>query len=241
MFMSSEFQARVAVVLPSFNRPVLVEKTIKSVQAQTLKEWRLYIMDNSSDKLWPRMRNIYEKYAKTDPRIIIDHTNVPNEQRYKKWWCAIVTNKALFQLSKGEPYVVFTADDCVMMPNKLEVLSNFLDTHPEAQMVSGGLHTLHDDGSIGKFGIDVVKLSGLNTIDWVQPMFRRELINKIGKLDEPMGDPSLDGLFFTRIAKHAKVYGFTPWTCLDVTSNRTHGTRHKEKWIARAKNGELME
>ncbi len=235
--------AKVAVVLPSFNRPTLVRKTIESIIGQTLKDWKLYIMDNSSPGLWPKMREIYVRYAENDHRIKVDHTEVNNEDRYNKWWCAVVINKALFELSEGEPYVVMSVDDSIMMPQKLECLADFLDTHPDASMVAGILEIIsgkNHEGAVSSRNGGKKYENGCNVIDFLQPMYRRELIDKTGRLNTKMTPMPLDIEYFRRASKfHNGVHGVP--VALDRALSYTYGTRHNKIWRGKALKGELME
>lgn len=234
--------AKVQIVLPSFNRPKLVQEVIKRVQAQTMKDWKLYIMDNSSPNLWPTMQQVYLQYP--DSRIKIDHTEVPLQDRYKKIWIAVVTNKALFtELSEKEPYVVLSTDDDLMMPNKLELLTNFLDTHPEANMVSGVMELINPDGKPIRWNGGANYRSAAARIDWMQPMYRRGLLDKIGMLPTEMPLPppggSLDIVLFHRAAEITDCcYGIP--VALDRQPELTCG-KGWGGWSGRALNGEVME
>jgi len=231
--------AKVQVVMPSYNRPKTVQRSIKSVLNQTFKDWSLYIMDNSSDYLWPRMKEIYSQYAKNDGRIKIDHMRVDDRLRFKTWYVSVVTNKALFEISEQEPYVVLTTDDNVMMPNKLEVLSKFLDSHPEASIVAGVMKIIDGKGQEWRrYGGTNVNW-GVNFLDWCQPMYRRSLINKVGRF-VTQGSISIDKEYYKRVAKFAKpIFGIG--ITLDRTDTRFYGTRFSELWKKRLVTGGLME
>lgn len=233
---------KVQVVMPSFNRPTLVQEVIKRVQTQTMTDWKLYIMDNSSPNLWPRMKEIYEKFAEKDARIKIDHIEVTNSERASKGrWVILVSvvNKAVFDLSENEPYVTFSTDDDLMMPNKLEVLTRFLDEHPEASMVAGVMEVIDDNGNVTRKIGGCDHPSGYGALDWLQPMYRRELLNKVGRLKFTKETKWLDASFFTIVAKcHNGVHGI-PVT-LDKQYARTKGT-YTNKWRNKALRGDVME
>ena len=213
---------KVAVILPSFNRPKYVSTSIKSVLDQTFKDWKLYIMDNSSPNLWPTMQQIYSQYL--DKRIIVDHTQIADTDRPLKA-LATVTNKALFTLSEKEPYVVLSADDDIMMPNKLEVLSSFLDTHPEVSMVSGIMELMDANGSVARCFGGVNCKSAAGYINWLQPMYRRQLLDKIGMLPMDNSPDALDFRLFLKVALLTECcYGIP--IVLDRTSVFTYGGFH---------------
>jgi glycosyltransferase involved in cell wall biosynthesis len=214
--------AKIAVILPSFNRPKYVSVSIKSVLDQTFVDWKLYIMDNSSSNMLPTMQQIYSQYP--DKRIVVDHTEIANGDRPLKA-LAIVTNKALFTLSEKEPYVVIGADDDIMMPNKLEVLSTFLDTHPEANMVSGILEIMNANGMVAQSCGGANARSAANYLNWLQPMYRRELLDKTGMLPMDNDSSAIDHRFFTMLATHTDYCYGIPMV-LDRTTVFTSGGFH---------------
>jgi len=233
------FLPKVQVVMPSFNRPNIVQQAIKSVQNQTLKDFRLYIMDNSSEQHWDRMNKVYMEFAKDDSRIVIDHTEAVDSLRLKHHYVCIVTNKALFELHQHEPYVVMTCDDIVMLPQKLEILSSFLDKHGEYDIASGILEITDDRGKaiqrLGGFSLSCAA----NMLDWCQPMYRRTLIEVVGKLAEHTV-ANADADYFERIAKVTeKVFGIP--VVLDHANVRFRGTRGSKQLLDRMLKGELME
>jgi len=232
--------AKVQVIMPSFNRPNLVQQAIKSVQNQTFKDWRLYIMDNSSESLWGKINEVFMQVAKSDNRIIVDHTIVDDKTRYQFWYCAIVTNKALFTLAQNEPYVQFTTDDNIMMPNKLEVLTKFLDNNTEAQVVSGILEVRDEGGRVVERYGGVKLKTGDQQLDFVQPLWRRTLVSQLGKFNEKMDGKAMDAIYYERTAKLGiSVYGVS--VLLDVLPNRNRHTRHVEAWRKKGVTGQVME
>lgn len=65
----------VTVIIPSFNRYDLIQDTIKSVQAQTMTEWELIIVDDGSTD---STQDVVRRYAKEDPRIrFLERTHQP--------------------------------------------------------------------------------------------------------------------------------------------------------------------
>lgn len=49
---------KVSVVIPTYGVPVYLEKAIKSVQAQTLKDWELFVVDDNNPDTEARTRRI---------------------------------------------------------------------------------------------------------------------------------------------------------------------------------------
>lgn len=203
-------------------------------------------MDNSTENLWPRMNEIYMNYAKSDSRIKVDHTHVENEERFTKWWHDIVTVKALFgSLSMDEAYVVFATDDGLMAPNKLEILSNFLDGHQEAGFVGGVLEIINDNGAVlTRIGGRTLDDASCN-FDWMQPMWRRLLLQKIypkeglQQTGKQCGIGTVDLTLFNLAVPFTKAYGI-PIT-LDKQYNRTRHVWLTPPWIEKVLRGEAVE
>jgi len=157
----------------------------------------------------------------------VDHTQIANTDRP---WKALttVTNKGLFTLSEKEPYVVLDVDDNVMTSNKLEILSGFLDMHPEASMVSGVLELMKPDGSVGGAygGVDLACTAG--RLHWQQPMYKRELLEKAGIPTNDDPQPP-DYLLSVRVASLTeRCYGIP--IILDRSPTLTYGTY--QHWTA---------
>lgn len=230
--------AKVQIIMPSFNRPKSVQIAIRSVLNQTFTDWKLYVMDNSSPQLYPTMQQTYSQYP--DSRIKIDHTEVINELRCRMCWRSVVVNKALFtELSEKEPYVALSGDDAYMAPNKLELLAGFLDSHPEASVVSGQMEIVDAEGVrttlIGGGDYNC----GVGRIDTVQAMFRRSLLDRVGVLptEYPLSEPCFDQVLFTRIAKLTNCcYGIP--LIFDTQPQALYGSAYNHPRLGK---GEVME
>lgn len=236
--------AQVQIVLPSFNRPHLCNIAIKSVLAQTFKDWKLYVMDNSSPQLQARMNEIYTYYSKRDSRIVVDCLEVPNEARWIKPWVSVVTNRALFKLSEKEPFVVLSADDCYLMPKKLEILRTYLLKHASEMCVAGKCEVYDRKGkTVNVLGGKDFQCAR-NMLDWVQPMFRREILEYVMPLPEKLGYGSPDGYLYGMIgakcaSKWAIMRGLN--VTLDKVPKWTKQTYFTPALKAKAQRGERMD
>ncbi|GAI88566.1 unnamed protein product [marine sediment metagenome] len=187
------------------------------------------------------MKQVYDGYAHNDPRVKIDYTDVANKDRWTKTWVAVVTNKALFQLCEGEPYVTWTADDVCVHPKKLEILVKFLENHPNESMVAGQLQMYDRKGKVlNTLGGKTYK-SASCMLDWVQPMMRRMLIDKVGRLQEYPFTVLLDARYWTSIARlgvHAcgiplvldKMPSYTKQTC-KIPAKRAKGLAWRDHGV----------
>ena len=107
----------VSVITAAFNSACLIEDTIRSVQAQTYKDWEMLIVDDGSED---NTSQIVEKFAKTDGRIcLIKHP--------RNMGPAISRNTAI-EAAKGR-YIAFLDSDDLWLPNKLAEQMDFMGKH----------------------------------------------------------------------------------------------------------------
>lgn len=98
----------VSVITPTYNCAGFIAETIRSVQAQTYRNWEMIIVDDCSAD---NTREIVENYMKTDPRI---HYHLLDENAG-----AAVARTTAMKLAKGA-YMAFLDSDDLWMPDKLE-------------------------------------------------------------------------------------------------------------------------
>jgi glycosyltransferase involved in cell wall biosynthesis len=108
----------VSVVMPTHNRMHFLAQAIKSVQAQTLTDWELIVVDDGSTDDTPQL---LECYAAADGRIRFIR------QTQQGQFAAM--NTGLREI-RGE-YVAFLDDDDLWLPHKLQVQLEDLRRHPE--------------------------------------------------------------------------------------------------------------
>lgn len=114
---------KVSIVLPVYNGEKYLCESIESVLNQTFKNFELIIVNDASED---NTLNIIQKYAQKDSRIkILSH----------------LENKGIsyslndgFDISVGE-YRSWTSDDNYYAPEAIENMVEYLDTHPNCDMV----------------------------------------------------------------------------------------------------------
>lgn len=99
----------VSVIMPSYNATDYIEEAIRSVQAQTVKNWELLVIDDCSRD---ETCQIVRRMAAEDSRIRL----VVNEQNMGT---ARTRNRGL-DLCRGQFVALLDSDD-IWYPNKLEV------------------------------------------------------------------------------------------------------------------------
>lgn len=144
---------RTAVLLTCYGRPLLVRDAIASVLEQEPQDWRLYIMDDGSDDhtrdairdiLWDQEVVVLtgdRPTQNTGTARIIWWQGEPHTQEERR---AIIRysatiNIALNYLIGDEPYHAALCDDDYLLPGSLAGRADYLDAHPEAEVVFGRL------------------------------------------------------------------------------------------------------
>jgi glycosyltransferase involved in cell wall biosynthesis len=126
--------ARVAIVIPAFNRERFIAATIDAVLAQTFADWQLIVFDDGSTD---RTRAIASQYA-VDPRITV--TGGPNGG------VAAARNRGLAASDPRTEFVVFLDSDDLWEPDALESFVRVLDSHPEFVSVHSNLRSIDEQG-----------------------------------------------------------------------------------------------
>jgi len=121
---------KVTVITPAYNAERYLEKTVASLLAQSFQDWELVIVDDGSTDSTPR---ILESF--TDKRIKTIHQKNGGEARAR--------NTGL-ENAAGE-YIAFLDADDLYLPNALEDLSAFLDSHPEYSVVYSDGHICDEE------------------------------------------------------------------------------------------------
>lgn len=104
----------VSIITPVYNASRFIEETIKSVQAQTYKEWEMILVDDcSTDNSY----EIINRYSKEDDRI--------KYIRLEKNSGAAVARNTAISNAKGK-YIAFLDSDDIWYENKLEKQINFM-------------------------------------------------------------------------------------------------------------------
>lgn len=165
---------KVSVYITARNYANFIEKAIQSVFAQTLSDWELIVInDGSTDNT----SEILEKYQ--------GHPKVRIIEQVRKG--LNVSNNVALRSSKGKYIMRLDADD-FLDENALLVLSNVLDTKPEAGLVYPDYYLIDEAGEIieivrrKKIG-DEVELLDLPA-HGACTMFRRECLLDLGGYSE---------------------------------------------------------
>jgi len=189
----------ITTIIPTFRRPNLLARAIRSVLAQTYPYFRVCVYNNASGD---ETASVVEELAKNDPRVKYQ-CHPENIGPLKNF---------IYGMERVEtPFFSILSDDDVLLPGFYQTALAGFGQYPEAML--SVLVTIQMDGRGRVLGAPVRKWrpglyrppEGLLAMlryrhpDWTGILFRREVIEKVGGLDEETGNP-FDLDFELRIA-----------------------------------------
>ena len=201
----NEHQPLVSIITPAYNAEKYIKETIESVLGQTYKNWELIVVnDGSTDDTEEIIRSF------DDPRVVL--------LSQKNSGVSSARNLGI-QSSKGE-YITFLDADDVLPPESLSVRVQYLESHPDVDLVDGNISIKDADikNDIGIYepyyeGLLLPRLLALDSRVFfnVCYMFKKEILEGT-RFEETMTHAE-DLLFYMETAsRHSVRYGFVPET-----------------------------
>lgn len=202
---------KVSVIIPTYNRAHLIQKSIRSVLNQTYKNLELIIVDDSTDDTEIKVKEI------KDERLIY----IKNQQRMG---VSKARNMAI-EISTGE-LIAFQDSDDEWYPDKLEKQVNLLmNSSPDTAAVYCGMEII--DASTNK-KLDVVvpeidfrksfTQDGLLQTPATQTVvIKKSVLNEVGYFDERL-KAAEDTELAVRVSKNYK-YAFVNEPLIKVVRN----------------------
>ena len=186
----------VSIIMPSYNCGKYVEETIRSVQAQTFKNWQIIFMDDcSTDDTIRRVSVLREQ----DSRIKL-------YQNHGNLGAAVSRNNALRE-AKGR-WIAFLDSDDIWEPEKLEKQIKFMEENNYAFSYTGYQEIDGDSKPTGVFvsGPKHVTKQGMYNFCWpgcLTVMYDRE---KIGLIQIEDIKKNNDYAMWLKVCKKADSY-----------------------------------
>lgn len=190
---------KVTVIIPTYNRPDLLPKAIKSVLAQTWQDFEVVVVDDGQEKSSETVVRTFD-----DERIrYVKHT----EQK----GCSAAKNIGIKQ-ARGE-YIAFLDDDDTFRPEKIELQVKALKNTPDdiGFCFTGSLE-IYDNREYQKTvpeGLaDYLELALRNFSTMIDSsmLYKRSVFDEVGLLDETF--PTHTGAeFIIRVTKKYKGVG----------------------------------
>lgn len=207
---------RVSIIIPTYNRVKMLEKSIESVFAQSYKDWELIIIDDAStDETEERMKQLssreksvrYMRIPKIVGKGISEYLNIG------------------LRNSKGEYIARIDDDDFWCHKDKLKMQVEFLDENPEYVVVGGGVILVDENGTelfryLKKETDEEIRRFALfsNPFTHATVMFRKETAMKLGgyRIMKHVEDMEL----WLRMGKVGKLYNMKEYFITYMTAGQ---------------------
>lgn len=117
---------QVSVVTSTYMRAEMVRRAIESVLAQTYTSWEMCIVGDCTPD---HTEEVVTSYGDARLRFYnLKEKSPPGSHG------AIAKNHAIFQMARGD-YIAYLDDDDCYRPDYLSIMMEYMDTHPEADML----------------------------------------------------------------------------------------------------------
>jgi glycosyltransferase involved in cell wall biosynthesis len=144
---------RVSVLTPTYNQERYIEACIRSVQAQTFRDWEMIIVDDgSTDSTLERARAIGDERVRIIP---LEHRGLSH--------LGETYNRALAEATS--PFIAILEGDDLWKPDKLAAQLPAFDD-PDVVLAACGFQEISSDGEI----LDVVTASGNEAAEMNDPI-----------------------------------------------------------------------
>ena len=187
--MIEENKPLITTIIPTYQRPKLLKRAILSVLNQTYPNFQVCVYDNASGD---ETGEVVKELAKKDSRV--------------KYYCHSQNIGPVknfnFGLSRVDtPYFSFLSDDDILLPNFYEDAFRGFEKYPEAGFIATQTLIASDKKILDISCRDykemlyqppksLLKMTALGLITWTGILFKKEVRDKIGLLDEQVGGPS---------------------------------------------------
>ncbi|MDD5109210.1 MAG: glycosyltransferase [Candidatus Omnitrophica bacterium] len=191
----------ITTIIPTFRRPTLLRRAIKSALNQTYPHFQVYVYDNASGD---QTQEIVAEIAKNDHRV--------------KYYCHPENIGVLPNFNYGmehveTPFFSFLSDDDILLPEFYQTAVESFQSHPGAAfLVTATLFRDNKCNIWDSFGLKWISglyqpPEGLLAIlkngppAWTGIVFCKRIIERIGMLDTEVG-AAIDLDFMLRAAAH---------------------------------------
>lgn len=207
---------KVSIIIPTYNRLKMLQRSIESVFAQSFTDWELIIVDDAStDDTEKCMRELalkekavnYMRIPKIEGKGISEYLNIG------------------LRNSKGEYIARIDDDDYWCHKDKLKMQVEFLDKNPDYVVVGGGVILVDENGDelfkyLKKETDEEIRSFALfsNPFTHATVMFRKDVALKLGgyKIMKHVEDMEL----WLRMGKVGKLYNFKEYFITYMTAGQ---------------------
>jgi len=181
----------ITTIVPTFRRPALLGRALRSVLAQTFGDFRVCVYDNASGDETER---VVADIAKGDARVVY----------YRHAVNVGALNNFIFGMRLVDtPYFSFLSDDDVLFPNFFQTALDGFGSHPKAMLAIGSTLEFNQAGRLlyaplarwPREGLyappdGMFAMLGNRHPTWTSVLMRRENIEQVGLLDAEVGGPA---------------------------------------------------
>ena len=190
----------ITTIIPTYCRPKMLRRAIRSVLSQTYPHFQVCVYDNASGD---ETASVVAEIAKMDSRV--------------KYHCHSENIGAIKNFNYGmkhveTPFFSFLSDDDIILPEFYQTAMKGFENFPDAIFSAGSVIEMTDKGKVKHVWLSSWRREGCyippdgllemfekDHLVWTATLFRREVIEKVGVLDQDVGPPS-DSDFILRIA-----------------------------------------
>lgn len=189
----------VSVITPTYNCGKFIGETIRSVQAQTYKDWEMIIVDDCSTDA---TKKVVEDFMRDDSRIHYECLSTNSG--------AAVARTRAMELAKGE-YIAFLDSDDIWLPDKLEKQINFMQDNGYA-FTSTSYQHMTEEGKLLPKILKAIPKTDYNRLLLDCPVGNSTVmynVAKMGKFKVPnIRKRNDDALWLTMLKKEKYIYGY---------------------------------
>jgi glycosyltransferase involved in cell wall biosynthesis len=174
----------ITTIIPTYRRPELLRRAIRSVLNQTYPHFQVCVYDNASGD---ETAAVVAQLARDDPRVKY-HCHAEN--------IGMSANFAYGMERIDTPYFSILSDDDYLLPAFYETALVGFAAHPDAIFSGGSVVSMTEAGQITHIPMDLWERDGYFTppeglFEWTIPkhpyitalLFRTEVIDRVGNLD----------------------------------------------------------
>jgi glycosyltransferase involved in cell wall biosynthesis len=208
----------ITTIIPTYRRPHLLQRAIRSVLDQTYPHFKICIYDNASND---ETAEVISAMRSRDSRIHYHchPENIGSQDNF------------IYGLSHADtPLVHLLSDDDFLLPEFFARATAALGKHPDAAFFSGGLLSANSDGSVRgllRYGSDLpqaycpprlFQLMAPYTRTWTSALFRRTSLDALGGLKKETGYAFPIDLILRSATRYAAVLSDIPSAVFTVHS-----------------------
>jgi len=178
----------ITTIIPTYRRPKLLRRAIRSVLNQTYPHFQVCVYDNASGD---ETASVVAELLKEDPRV--------------KYYCHDdnigAAKNFIYGMEHVEtPFFSFLSDDDILLPEFFEIVLEGFEKFPDAAFSAGSVISMTDKGEIVLNQLSswprdgyytppegLFNMMGMKHPTWTGVLFRKDIIQKVGILDQDAG------------------------------------------------------